>query len=215
MSAILTQAHPESGQKRTIAYASRALTDTESRYGQIEREALAIYFACLKFQVYLLGKPFTVVTDHKPLIYMFNKPRAQMPFRIERIRRKLQGFEFTVVHKPGKTNPSDYISRKPMKSTKNDKTFKDLERHVNFIIKEGCFDAVKIDEIRTATSSDKELNTLRTCITSGKIDEKRNPELGCYAKIFNELSVSNGIVLKGQKIVIPRCLRKRALLLLK
>ena len=50
-----------------IAYASKALTDVEQRYSQIEKEALALVWACEKFHVYIYGKLFTLVTDHKPL----------------------------------------------------------------------------------------------------------------------------------------------------
>ena len=50
-----------------IAYASKSLTDTETRYANIERELLAIVFACQWFNTYVLGRPFTVESDHKPL----------------------------------------------------------------------------------------------------------------------------------------------------
>ena len=43
-----------------IAYASKSLTDTETRYANIERELLAIVFACQQFNTYVLGRPFTV-----------------------------------------------------------------------------------------------------------------------------------------------------------
>ena len=51
-----------------VAYASRAMTTTESRYAQIEKEALAITWACEKFSSYVLGKQIFLKTDHKPLI---------------------------------------------------------------------------------------------------------------------------------------------------
>ena len=50
------------------------------------------------------------MTDHKPLIKMFNNPRAEAPFRIERIRLKLQGFCYTIAHIHGPRNTSDYLS---------------------------------------------------------------------------------------------------------
>ena len=49
---------------RPVAYASRSLTETEQRYAQIEKEALAITWACEKFSTYLLGRQFAVETDH-------------------------------------------------------------------------------------------------------------------------------------------------------
>ena len=53
---------------RPVAYASRALSDTERRYAQIEEEALASTWACEKFSNYILGRPFLLESDHKPLI---------------------------------------------------------------------------------------------------------------------------------------------------
>ena len=44
---------------------------------------------------------------------------------MERIRLKLQGFMFDVIHKPGKWNPSDYLSRHP--SPISDLTAHELE----------------------------------------------------------------------------------------
>ena len=83
---------------KTVAYASRTLSPVEHRYSQIEREGLAIMFGCLRFEMYLLGRQFTIVTDHKPLLPLFNNPRKFGPARVERIRLKLQGFDFTVIY---------------------------------------------------------------------------------------------------------------------
>ena len=55
---------------KIISYASRALSDVESRYSQTEREMLAIVWALEHFHLYLYGSEFT--TDHKPLLGIFN-----------------------------------------------------------------------------------------------------------------------------------------------
>ena len=57
---------------KAVAYASRALSDTERRYAQIEKEALASIWACKKFSNYILGRPFLLESDHKPLISLLN-----------------------------------------------------------------------------------------------------------------------------------------------
>ena len=51
---------------RPIAFASKALTETESRYANIERELLAIVYGCTKFHTILYGRSFTVemITNH-------------------------------------------------------------------------------------------------------------------------------------------------------
>lgn len=76
--AILQEEHP-------VAYASRSLTKAEMNYPQIEKEALAIRFACKKFHDYIAGKKLLVATDHKPLESIFKKPIACAPPRLQRI----------------------------------------------------------------------------------------------------------------------------------
>ncbi|KAK3727737.1 hypothetical protein QZH41_005196 [Actinostola sp. cb2023] len=72
-----------------VHYVSRTLTDTESRYSQIEREALSVEFTTSRLQMYLLGgKHFKIATDHKPLLPLFNNPQAKLPPRIERMRQE-------------------------------------------------------------------------------------------------------------------------------
>ena len=195
VSTILIQIEPQGGEKKVIGYASRTLTDAETRYGQIEREALAIHVACLKFQIYLLGQQFTIFTDHKPLVFMFNKPRSQMPYIIERIRMKLQGFDFNVVHITGAQNPIDFLSRKPIKPEYHElREYEELGKRVHSVINEGNFDAVKVDEIRESTKNDKIMHMLSESISKGIIDDHK-PELIGY-KGFNELSVRDGVIMK-------------------
>ena len=95
-SVMLVQFQDDS--EKVIAYSSRSLTETEKRYSQIERECLAIYFGCFRFQMYITGKAFTVCSDHTPLMHIFNNLKRTAPFRIERMRLKLQGFSFKFEH---------------------------------------------------------------------------------------------------------------------
>lgn len=65
--AVLLQIN-KNGEKEIIMYASRALSVTERRYAQIEREARALTWACKKFQEYVVGITVSLETDHKPLL---------------------------------------------------------------------------------------------------------------------------------------------------
>jgi len=53
--------------QKPIAFASKTLTDTESRCGNIERELLAVVYGCERFHTYLFGRRFVAESDHKPL----------------------------------------------------------------------------------------------------------------------------------------------------
>ena len=85
-----------------VCYASRALTDTESRYAQIEKEMLAITWACDKFDQYLYGRDtVTVETDHEPLKSVFKKEIHKSPKRLQRMRLALQKYNLEVQYKKG------------------------------------------------------------------------------------------------------------------
>ncbi|KAM0730323.1 Retrovirus-related Pol polyprotein from transposon 17.6 [Formica fusca] len=96
-----------------IAYASRTLTDNELKYDTYEKEALAIVYCVKHFRPYLYGRKFTLVTDHKPLMWFKNAQDANM--RILRWRLKLAEYDYEVVYKAGKTNVNaDALSRNPV-----------------------------------------------------------------------------------------------------
>ena len=81
---------------KPIAFASKSLTDTETRYANIERELLAIVFACQRFNTYMLGRQFTVESDHKPLEVIHQKSLVIAPPRIQHILLQLQRYDLTI-----------------------------------------------------------------------------------------------------------------------
>ena len=92
--ACLQEGHP-------IAYSSRALTQTEQNYAQIEKELLAVVFACSKYDHYIYGKRITVETDHKPLVTIKNKPLHSAPTRLQKMLMKLHRYNIDLVCKAG------------------------------------------------------------------------------------------------------------------
>ena len=71
LGAVLTQ--QQGGVWRVISYASRSLTDVERRYSQTEKEALALAWACERFNMYVSGQRFELETDHKPLERIYSR----------------------------------------------------------------------------------------------------------------------------------------------
>lgn len=95
LGAIMSQKQSDRTHK-PVYYASRALSDVERRYSQTVREALAIVWACEKFHVFLYGKDFVMVTDHKPLETIYS-PKSKPPARIERWALRLQPYRSHIV----------------------------------------------------------------------------------------------------------------------
>lgn len=99
------------GTERPIAFASRTLNSTENKYATNEKEALAIIWAVKKYQPYLYGNKFTLVTDHKPLTFIKSSEKNS---KILRWRLELENYDYDVVYKEGKTNVvADALSRMP------------------------------------------------------------------------------------------------------
>ena len=96
-----------------VAYASRALTSAEKNYAQIEKELLAIVFACEKFDQYVYGREKVYVqSDHKPLEVIFKRPLVTAPKRLQRMLLRLQRYSLDVTYTRGtEMYISDTLSR--------------------------------------------------------------------------------------------------------
>ncbi|KAK2557053.1 Retrovirus-related Pol polyprotein from transposon 17.6 [Acropora cervicornis] len=85
-----------------VAFASRTLTSTERGYAQIEKECLAIVFACERFNQYLFGRnSVSVQSDHKPPETIFVKPLTAAPKRLQGMLLRLQKFNLKVGYVKG------------------------------------------------------------------------------------------------------------------
>ena len=86
----------------SFAFASRSLSNVERQYAQIEKECLAIVFACSRFNQYLHGRELTTVeTDHKPSVPIFQKSIHSAPKRLQRMLLRLQRYNVNVTYLPG------------------------------------------------------------------------------------------------------------------
>ena len=111
--AVLLQPHRcDPSKLAPVAFASKKFTKTELNYATVEKEALAIYWAINKFANYLYGRPFTLITDHKPLLFFQSAERLNP--RIKRWSLYLSMFTFYVKHVKGSENAiPDALSRVP------------------------------------------------------------------------------------------------------
>ena len=107
---------------KPIAFASKALTETEQRYANIERELLAVIFGCERFRTYFYGCKFQMESDHKPLEMISLKNLIAVPPRFQRALLRLQEYDMSIIYRPGKemTLAEDGFSRLPNKKTKEE-----------------------------------------------------------------------------------------------
>ena len=197
-----------------VACASRSLTDVEKRYSQMEREALAIRWACERCYVYLIASPrFTIITDHQPLLPMFNNPNSRPPLRVERWLMYLQQFDFKLEFSPGKTNGADYLSRHALPLTSHDTHVSNRrDAIVRLLVQCHVPRALTLEQVKEVTASDDQLSRLIPHIISGKrYKVKEDPVINMYHQVFPELSLAEGIVLRGDQLVIPDGLQQRVL----
>ncbi len=108
LGAVLSQI--QEGEEHPVIYISRKLTPAERNYAAVEKEALAIKWAVLDLRYYLLGRKFTLVTDHAPLQWMARAKDTNA--RVTRWFLALQDFHFVVRHRAGAANANaDGLSR--------------------------------------------------------------------------------------------------------
>ena len=211
LGAVLVQKQP-SGEMRPVAYANRSMTETERRYAQIEKEALAITWALEHWAEFLIGMRFKVETDHKPLIPLFStKLIDELPVRIQRFRMRLMRFDFAIAHVPGKLlYTADSLSRSPQEGKAQEpKSWNDLhdevECYVNAVLVTLPASDQRLDELK----NDDTLKTVMQYVQNGWPEEQRRVH-GPIAKYWSErgnISLHDGLLLRGRRIIIPPRLR--------
>ena len=208
-----------------VAFISRALTKTEQTYAQIEKECLAIVFACERFNHYIHGRDLvTVQTDHNPLVPIFKKPLLSAPKRLQRMLLRLQKYNVKLEYLQGsKMYIADMLSRAFLRNDTNRQLpeyqifqlkeesafFKGIEQinqadHVN--VSRGTEEA-----IRSETKKDEMLQALTNHTLKGwpeHRDEVPESVRSCWP-FRDEINVQNGIVFKGMRMIVPLALRKK------
>lgn len=196
-----------------VAYASRGLSDTEKRYAQIEKEFLAITFACKKFHYFIYGRPVEVKSDHKPLISIMQKDIHRIPSaKLQRMRLKLLSYDLKVEYVPGKyLYIADYLSRNHLETgnSEEDKAFTQAVLSLSLSSK-------REEQFRTATSNDAVFKSVSDfCLKGWPSDKSKVPlNVRQYFKIKDDIFLENGVLFYGDRILVPPSLRPLVIKLL-
>ena len=213
LGAVLSHKFPDS-QERPIGYYmySRTLTPAGRKYSQIEKEGLACVFAVKRFHNYLLGRSFTLVTDHKPLSTLFASDKC-VPTHASCIQRwalTLAMYTYKIKYKCGEAhNNADALSRLPLPHTLSGPTPQPTETVLLFEQLQNS--PVTADQIKLWTSKDPILSRVLRCVQNGWPAGSVQHELRPYWHKRFELSCYQGCLLLGSRVVVPEVGQKRVL----
>ena len=194
------------GEDQLIAFASKSLTDAETRYANIERELLAIVFACQCFSTYLLGRSFVAETNHKPLEMIAMKNLANVPPHLQRMLLELQRYDVTIKYRPGKEMQlADALSCCLVRASQEIK----LDMRVDYI----AFTKPWIEKLKDSTQRDPILPMVYQLTQQGWPHQRRH--VPCLARRYwdfrDKLSTDDGMLLKGLRLIIPAELQEEYL----
>ena len=205
---VLTQEdHP-------VTYASRALTQAEQRYSQIEKELLAQVFGLEHNHQYAYGRRVILHTDHKPLVSISSKPLASAPKRLQRLLLRLQQYDTEIRYRPGREMYlADTLSRAYLSLSPTDTQRSETEKEVESIhaVDYLAISEQQLSEIKQETAKDPTLQTLKNVILRGWPENSSSvpKEVSEYFNVRDELAVQDGIIFKRQRCVIPKTLRQK------
>ena len=196
--------------QQPVSFTSRAFTQTETRYAQIEKELLAIVLACKKFDKYIFRRDVVhVETDHKPLEEIFKKSLCDTPARLQRMQLRLQRYNLKVRFKRGPLMYiADTLSRAYLKETllSEEVKFLELVDHIENL----RVSPSRLAQIEEESARDSVCIDLRQVILQGWPSDicKCEPVLCPFLQFRSELIVQGELVLRGSRLLVPSSLRK-------
>ena len=207
--AVLAHKLPD-GSEKPIGYASRTLNAAERNYSQLEKEGLSCVFGVKRFYSYLFGHHFTLVTDHKPLLGLLGEHKPTSPQASARVRRwslYLSMFEYTLAFRNTTAHANaDALSRLPLPVepaiVKQPPELVLLADHL-------ANSPVTADQIRLATRKDPQLSPIVQFVQQGW--PSSSAEHSSFFDKRHELSLYEGCLLWGSRVVVPTVCREAVL----
>ena len=192
-----------------VQYASRALTETEKRYSQIEKEMLSVVFGLTRFHTYTYGRKVTVYNDHKPLAAVLKRPVGENPIRLQRMLCRVMGYDFAFKYIRGKDLLiADALSRSHTTNYTRSQSEEEIET-IGLVIQDQSVTS-HLREIAEETAKDNVLQSVIRLISENwSISKRRIPtEVFPFWSCKDQLSFNDGIIYRGDRIVVPATLRK-------
>ena len=196
-----------------ISYASRALTETEQQYAQIEKELLAIVFMAEKFNHYIYGAETEVESDHCPLEAIFKKSLHKTSPRLQQMLHRLLKYKLTVKYIPGsRMYIADTLSRAYItEENRGNSPVNDVRIHS--VIADFPAWKERLYKIRVNTQEDEDLQNIKQYVRKGWPKRKQDlkPAIQPYWSIHGEIYIEDEMLFRGEKLVIPELSREEIL----
>lgn len=208
LGAVLVQFDSDSV-PRIISCASKALSETEKKYPQTQKEALAMVWGIERFSLYLTGKSFSIRTDSEANEFIFGgryRCGKRAVTRADTWALRLQSYDFSVKRIPGHLNIADALSRLIAETQVDEPFDEDFEKHILYALDGGFMD-ISWKDIQLAAEADVEQQAIRCAITS--MDWPEN--LRRFEAQVKFLRTLGPIIFMHDKIVLPKKLHLRAL----
>lgn len=212
----------EDGAIKAFYHISRKLTSAEVNYAQIEKEALAIIFAVKKFHVYVWGRRFSLKTDHKPLLAIFNPAKGVPQHTASRLQRWaliLMAYDYDIDFVPTEEfGHADFLSRLIADRPQEDfvvAAIREEEEWEGVFVTEKDFESpVSFADVGVATEKDAGLQQVIGFVRNGWPSIQKVPLSG-EAKYFYQtrqsLSLIKNVLVFRERTVIPLVHRDRVL----
>ena len=192
-----------------VQYASRALTETEKRYSQIEKEMLCVVFGLTRFHTYTYGRNVTVHNDHKPLAAVLKRPAGENPIRLQRMLCRIMGYDLDFKYIKGKyLLISDALSRAHTINHTHSQSEEEIET-IGLVIKDQSVTR-HLNEIAKETAKDKVLQSVIHHISENwSINKRPLPaDVLPFWSCKDQLLFNDDILYRGDRIEVPATLRK-------
>jgi hypothetical protein len=193
---------------KPIQFASKALVGAEEDYAPIEGEMLGVVYGIKKFHHYLYGRRFTVECDHKPLHHIRKKNLSLAPPRLRGMMRSIADYDYALQYKPGREMVlPDALSRLSQADRSEVKGTK-VRIHELIDVSQS-----RLERLQRETESDETLRKIKTFVRTGWPTSVKSlePELRKYWGIHNDISIVDGLVMAGSRIIIPMLSRPQVL----
>lgn len=208
---------------KLIQVGSRYLSDCETRYAMIELELLAVVWAYKKCRLFLEGKDFELVIDHKPLVPILNNYSLDCieNSRIVRLMLKIQDAKYTARWVKGEDHKvADALSRAPVDDPTSADELGEVPGKPSGIRALRTRDPATtftrdagLEKLKNEAEQDTVYQALKRQVLAGFPEKKQDlaTELHPYWGVRNNLTTDDDLVLRDQQLVIPRSMQRHVL----